>query len=109
MNITRIERSSDVEFGLYDLPWQGIVACALLIAQIILLLAALYISYLSEGNAGLPVGVAGLLVLLMSAEGVVIAALGLKKKTIKHGLCMIGGIGSLIVLGTVIALCINAG
>ena len=105
MNVTRIERSGSVEFGFSDLPWQGVISCALLIVQVILLLAALYISYLSEGSGGLAVGIAGFMVFLFSAAGIVIAFLGFRRKNIRHGLCAIGGVGSVLMLAGMIVLC----
>ena len=105
MNIIRVERSDAAGLPLSALPWQGITACVLLIAEVIMLLAALYLSSLSEGNGGLKVGVVGFLAMLAAAAGLIIALSGLRRKDIRHGLCYIGGIGSLLVLGGMITLC----
>ena len=108
MELTKVEKSDAAGMPLSYLPWQGITACILLIAEVILVLLALYSSYMAEGEGGLKVGVMGFFAMVFAAAGVVIAISGLRRKDIRHGLCRIGGIGSFLVLGGMTALCVLA-
>ena len=108
MKAERIERESSIRFGFHGISWQGAVSCLLLIAQIILLLVALYVAYDKDGRAGIQVGVLGLITCILSVAGIVTGILGLFRRDMNHGLCLIGLIGSIVPLAAVIVMSLTA-
>lgn len=105
MEAKKVERSSSAQFGIRAFSWQGVVSGILLIIQIILLLTAVYLSYLAQGEGGIIVGILGAAAFLLALAGMGMAFWGLTKKNQNHGTCLIGGIGSLLTAVVIILIC----
>ena len=105
MEAQKVERSNAARYGVRRVSWQGIASSILLIIQIILLLTAVYLSYLAQGEGGIIVGILGAAAFLLALAGMGMAFWGLTKKNQNHGTCLIGGIGSLLTAVVIILIC----
>lgn len=102
MEVTRIERRDTTQYGIRNFSWQGIVSGILLIAQVILLVTAVYLSYLAQGDGSLIVGILGITAAGLSLTAIAFAIWGGTVKDHSHGTCLIGGCGSAMVLLSII-------
>lgn len=105
MEATKIERKDTARYGIRAYSWQGIVSSVLLLIQIILLLSAVYLSYLAQGAGGIIVGILGVTAFILALAGIALALWGITVKKHNHGACYIGGLGSLLVAAGIIVIC----
>lgn len=111
MEVQKVEQNAGEGFQaharlLRSTAWQGIVSGILLIAEVILMLTAFYLSYLAQGEGGILVGFLGVLAILCALAGVGFAAWGITRRGRSHGACYIAGTGSLLVLAGIFWICV---
>ena len=95
MEAQKVERSNAARYGVRRVSWQGIASS----------ISAVYLSYLAEGKGGLIVGILGVAAFVLAIVSVGLSIWGLLKKEQNHAGCMVGGIGSLLIVAGIIIIC----
>ncbi len=80
----RRKQAGGIDFGVRKISGCGIVSSSLFGAEAVLFLAAVYAAYLRRGEAGIMLGAAGFLVLVMSAAGMVFGIYGAARSGYRH-------------------------
>ncbi|MFA9463349.1 MAG: DUF6142 family protein [Velocimicrobium sp.] len=73
-------------------PIKGILSFAFAVISIIIFIITSYIAYKSKGNAGILVGLAGVIALLLTISGVILSIVALREKEIHYQFPICGGI-----------------
>ena len=85
MEAQKVERSNAARYGVRRVSWQGLASSILLIIQI--------------------VGILGVAAFVLAIVSVGLSIWGLLKKEQNHAGCMVGGIGSLLIVAGIIIIC----
>ncbi|MBQ8638701.1 MAG: hypothetical protein IJ468_05990 [Lachnospiraceae bacterium] len=87
-----------IDFGIRSSSGIGVFSSCLVAAECLLFLAAVYYSYLKQGQAGMKIGAIGFLVFVLSVVGTVSGGYGLSREGYHHGADLFGLIGNGIIL-----------
>ncbi len=85
-------KSKNYKFSDKIHPIKGVLSFAFAVFGIAIFLITSYFSYAAKGNAGLFVGLFGVLALLFCAAGVVLSLMAMRQKDIHYRFPVIGGI-----------------
>lgn len=74
------------------------ISSCLVAVEFLLFLAAVYVSYLKQGQADVMIGAAGFAVLVLSVVGTVMGVCGMLRKGYHHGADLFGMLGNGVIL-----------
>lgn len=90
-------------------PVEGIVSFALSVSALLILIITSFISFRAKGNAGIGIGLAGVLALIFCAIGVTLSFLAMRKKEIHYRFPVLGGLlSSLLLFGYILMYALGA-
>lgn len=97
------QKAKSVKFTDKVHPIKGILSFSFAILGIVTFLVLSYLSYKSKGNAGILVGLIGVVALFLSVAGVILSVLSMRQKDIHYRFPIMGGIlSSLLLIGYII-------
>jgi hypothetical protein len=103
----KIEKTGKIPFSAKKAAKSGVISCVLLAGSLLLLIAAVVLSFSRQGEGGRLVGVIGVLSFLVAAAGCVYGFLGFREEDRNYGVCTAGAVGSGLILLFELFLCLS--
>ncbi|MFQ9510313.1 MAG: DUF6142 family protein [Lachnospiraceae bacterium] len=94
-----IKEGKGIDFGAKKHTPQGIISCSLFLIELVIFLISIIVSYQASGNAGLYIGILGVLISIIAVVGAYYGYLGLRvKERVQHKSAGLGLIMNLLTL-----------